>query len=162
MARCFPAQVSARTRILLLGSLPGQASLAADEYYAHPRNHFWRLTGALCRRDLVALSYAERLAALDTAGIGLWDVVAQAERKGSLDADLRDVTRNDLDALIRTLPALRVIGFNGKTAFRAARTLEGRGLVLLDLPSSSPAHAIPFEAKLARWQALQPWIIPVE
>jgi hypoxanthine-DNA glycosylase len=156
MQHCFPPVTRADTRVLLLGSLPGAASLAAGRYYAHPQNQFWRLTGAVIGRDLAAMAYDARLAALGDAGIGLWDTVAAATRKGSLDADIRLHAASDLAALVETLPALRAIGFNGgKAAAIGRRQLGDRpALDLVDLPSSSPAFTRPFADKLALWRRL--------
>ena len=130
-------------RLLVLGSLPGAASLAAGQYYAHPQNGFWRLIGAVIGTDLAALPYADRLAALRGARVGLWDVIASAVRPGSGDAAIREAEEADLAALVARLPALRAIGFNGATAARIGRRRLGArpGLALVDLPSSSPAHA---------------------
>ncbi len=159
----FAPVADARVRVLILGSLPGAESLRRAEYYAHPANAFWRLAGALAGRDLVALPYSERLAALLAAHIGLWDVIARADRRGSLDAAIRDPEHADLAALVATLPDLRAIGFNGKTAAQAGRKLlETRpgGPLLIDLPSSSPAYAaMPFEGKLERWSVLKDHLV---
>ncbi len=156
--RSFPPVVSAATRVLLLGSLPGVASLAAQRYYAHPQNQFWRLTGAVIGRDLVALDYEGRLAALLSAGIGLWDMVAEAARDGSLDSAIRDPQANDLAALVTRLPALAAIGCNGKTSAallrRHAAAVAGRYAVV-PLPSSSPAFTLPFATKLEGWMPLR-------
>ncbi|ADL00629.1 DNA-deoxyinosine glycosylase [Brevundimonas subvibrioides] len=154
--RAFPPVVDADTRLLILGSLPGDASLAAQQYYAHPQNAFWRLVGRVVGRDLVALPYPERLEALQAAGIGLWDVIAGGERRGSLDAAIRNAEPADLKALISTLPALRGVAFNGALSARNGRRLLGEraDLTLIDLPSSSPAHARPFEQKAAIWDRL--------
>ena len=119
---CFPPALDSSCRVLILGSLPGRASLQAQQYYAHPRNQFWRLLGDILRQPLNALSYPERLARLRAAGVGLWDVVAAAERQGSLDAALRSVEHNDLSRLVASLPRLRVVAFNGATAARAKTT----------------------------------------
>ena len=157
LKRAFAPVVDDKTRILVLGSLPGDASLKAVQYYAHPQNAFWRLVGAVAGRDLAALAYPDRLAALAEARIGLWDVIATAARAGSLDAAIRDAEAADLRALVAGLPALRAIAFNGKTAARIGRRqLAGtRDRALLDLPSSSPAHAgMTFADKRARWMAL--------
>ena len=154
----FPPVVGSDTRLLLLGSLPGEQSLKASRYYAHPQNQFWRLAGAVIgREDLPALDYDQRLAALLLERIGLWDVVADAERAGSLDAAIRDHRPNDLRGLIAELPALVAIGFNGGTAARIGRRkLGGCGsLTLVDLPSSSPAFTMAFELKRERWMALR-------
>lgn len=158
--RHFPAVADARTRVLILGSLPGAASLAAGRYYAHPRNAFWRLLAPNVRADLPDLPYDDRLRALRGAGIGLWDVIAAAERRGSLDAAIRAPEAADLRALVSRLPALRAVAFNGATAARLGRRQlagTGEGPVLLDLPSSSPAHAgMSLADKLARWCAIAP------
>lgn len=157
----FAPIVDARTRLLILGSLPGDASLAAAQYYAHPRNGFWRLTGGVIGRDLVALAYSQRLEALKLAGIGLWDVITTARRAGSLDTAIRDPEFADLSGLIATLPSLRAVAFNGATAARCGRrTLAGAtdGLTLIDLPSSSPAHARPLAEKALAWARLGPFM----
>jgi hypoxanthine-DNA glycosylase len=155
--RAFGPVVDANTRLLILGSLPGDASLRAGQYYGHPRNAFWRLIGGVIGRDLAALSYEDRLAALRTAGVGLWDVIASAERPGSLDAAIRAPEAADLRALVATLPALRAVAFNGGKAAKLGRAVladRSEGVALIDLPSSSPAHARPFEEKAAAWAAL--------
>lgn len=154
--RSFPPVADSRTETLILGSLPGAASLAAGRYYANPRNQFWRLLGAVIGSELDPLGYDDRLAVLRSHGIGLWDVVGEAARPGSLDARIADAVPNDLAALAAALPRLRTVAFNGGTAARlGAPLLAGHpGLRLLRLPSSSPAHAIPFDRKLEAWRAL--------
>jgi hypoxanthine-DNA glycosylase len=157
MQHCFPPVTRPDTRLLLLGSLPGAMSLAEGRYYANPRNHFWRLAGAVIGGDLEALPYEQRLEALLDSGIGLWDTVAAATRKGSLDQDIRLHEASDLAGLAATLPELRAVGFNGaKSAAIGRRQLAARpDLALVDLPSSSPAFTLPFEAKLVRWIELK-------
>lgn len=153
--------VGTETRLLLLGSLPGEASLRAERYYAHPQNQFWRLIGAVIgREDLHQLDYDSRLAVLECAGVGLWDVVADAVRAGSLDGAIRDHRPNDLSALIASLPSLRAIGFNGATAARIGRKLIGEfgRIALLDLPSSSPAYTLAYAEKRKRWIRLQDFL----
>lgn len=142
--------------MLVLGSLPGEASLAAGRYYAHPRNLFWRLVGSAIGRDLVSLGYEQRLAALQGRGIALWDTVASALRKGSLDAAIREAEHAQLTALVATLPRLRAVAFNGRKASAIGRPqLAGSGLVLIDLPSSSPAYAaMPLAEKERLWARL--------
>lgn len=155
--RSFPPVVDARTRVLVLGSLPGARSLAAAQYYAHPQNGFWRLVGGVIGSDLQALAYPDRLAALLAHGVGLWDVIDEAERAGSLDAAIRAPRANDLVRLVARLPELRAIGFNGATAARLGRrALSGApgGPALLDLPSSSPAYTRPLAVKAETWAAL--------
>lgn len=160
--RSFPPVVDAGTRLLVLGSLPGEESLARGQYYANPRNHFWRLIGAVAGLDLVSLPYEARLAALIEARIGLWDTVGAATRRGSLDGAIRLSTANDLADLAGRLPELRAVGFNGgKSASLGVARLAGRpGLALIPLPSSSPAYTRPFEEKLAEWMKLAPYLSP--
>jgi hypoxanthine-DNA glycosylase len=145
--------------VLVLGSLPGDRSLAEQRYYAHPQNQFWRLIGAATGRELTGLPYEERLATLREAGVGLWDVVARARREGSSDAAIRDASANDLVALVGTLPGLRAVGFNGGTAAAIGRPLlAGRGLALIPLPSSSALHTVGVAAKQPAWSALAEWL----
>ncbi|OWY31174.1 DNA-deoxyinosine glycosylase [Herbaspirillum robiniae] len=154
----FPPVVAADTRTLILGSLPGAASLAASQYYGHPRNGFWKLLSGITGEDLVPMAYEDRLQTLLEHRIGLWDVIANARRIGSLDSDIRDHTRNDLLALVGTLPALNTIAFNGGTAaklgMKALGEQAGRYRIL-QLPSSSPAHAsLSLAQKLDAWRQL--------
>jgi TDG/mug DNA glycosylase family protein len=161
LQHCFPPVVRPDTRLLVLGSLPGAVSLARSQYYAHPQNQFWRLMGRVVDRDLVAHDYEGRLQALLDAGVGLWDTVAAATRKGSLDADIRLHAASDLAALAETLPELRAVAFNGGTSARIGRRqLAGvDGIDLVDLPSSSPAHASRgFEEKLEAWLKLRAYL----
>ncbi|WP_374347606.1 DNA-deoxyinosine glycosylase [Chitinimonas sp.] len=155
--RCFPPVVDTQTRVLILGSLPGDASLAKAQYYGHPQNKFWELVGAVIHVDLRALPYAQRLHALLENRIGLWDVIAVAERSGSLDAAIRNEQHNPLPDLLASLPALRAIAFNGgKAAKLGRRQLQplGSRLVLLDLPSSSPAYTAGLDQKAQVWARL--------
>jgi len=154
--RAFDPVTDGATRLLILGSLPGDASLKAAQYYAHPQNGFWRLIGGVIGRDVAALPYGERLEALKIAGIGLWDVIASAERPGSLDAAIRSPEAADLRGLVASLPQLRAVAFNGATAAKSGRrVLAGlEGLSLIDLPSSSPAHTRPFAEKAEAWSRL--------
>ena len=142
--------------MLILGSLPGDASLAARRYYAHPQNRFWHLVGGAIGQDLTALDYDARLAALKVAGVALWDTVASAQRVGSLDAAIREAEPAPLAELVATLPALRAVAFNGRKSAAIGRPqLAHSGLALIDLPSSSPAHAsMPLAEKERLWTRL--------
>jgi len=133
----------ADAELLILGSFPGVASLAAAQYYAHPRNAFWPLMAALTGRpDLPSRPYAERLQALIEARIALWDAVAACVRPGSLDSAIRNAEPAALPELVTRLPALRAIACNGDTAYRQTLALlPGAPWPLLRLPSTSPAHA---------------------
>lgn len=154
----FPPVADARARLLVLGSLPGDRSLAERRYYAHPQNQFWRLMSPAASVDLPALPYDARLAALCDAGVALWDVVAQARRAGSSDAAIVDAEANDLAGLLGDLPALRAIAFNGATAHRhGLRTLgeQAAGYSIVALPSSSPLHTVGVAAKAGAWADLR-------
>ena len=152
----FPPVVAPDTRLLVLGSLPGERSLAAGRYYAHPRNRFWHLIGRAIGVELEPLDYERRLAALLEARVGLWDSVASAHRAGSLDAAIREAEHNPLADLIANLPELRAVAFNGATSARiGTAALAGCDLALLPLPSSSPAYAsMPFTEKRRLWAAI--------
>lgn len=152
----FPPVIAPNTRLLILGSLPGERSLAAGRYYAHPQNQFWRLVGSAIGRELEALAYDARLEVLLAARIGLWDTVASATRTSSLDAAIRDAEHNPLGEFVATLPDLRAVAFNGATSARIGMAaLAGRALALLPLPSSSPAYAaMPFAEKRRLWAAI--------
>jgi hypoxanthine-DNA glycosylase len=146
--------------VLVLGSLPGEESLARARYYAHPQNQFWRLIGRVIGRELGALDYEKRLETLLEAGVGLWDTVGSATRRGSLDGNIRDTQPNDLAELAATLPALRAVGFNGgKSAALGTKQLQSDPrLTLIPLPSSSPAFTLPFETKAAEWMKLRAYL----
>lgn len=147
--------LDSRTEILLLGSFPSEASLAAAQYYAHPRNQFWRLLGEVLGEPLAALDYPQRLARVLAHRVGIWDVLAVCERRGSLDAAIRNPSPNDFASLARYAPGLRKICFNGRAAGRFAPALAAAGYDTLVLPSSSPAHAtLDFEQKLLQWRRL--------
>lgn len=153
----FPPVVDAQVRLLVLGSLPGDRSLAERRYYAHPQNQFWRLIGGALGQDLAALPYDDRLAALRAAHVGLWDVVASANRPGSTDAAIRDIEHHDLAALAATLPKLRAIAFNGGTALKLGLRQLGAAAeryAIVALPSSSPLHTIGLAAKQPAWSRL--------
>ncbi len=152
----FPPVVNPDVRVLVLGTLPGERSLAEQRYYAHPQNRFWHLMGLAIGHELVPLAYEQRLAALLNAGVGLWDTVASAHRKGSLDAAIREAEHNPLADLAASLPRLRAVAFNGATSARIGTPqLAGKGLSLVPLPSSSPANAsVPLHEKEKLWSGL--------
>lgn len=147
--------IDAGIRTLVLGSFPGAASLAAQQYYAHPRNALWPILSALTREDLAALPYLERLPRLLAHRIGLWDVLGSCERRGSLDANIRNRAANDFTRLRELCPQLTLIGFNGQTSGKFAPGFAAAGFKTLVLPSSSPAYAaLGFAQKLLLWQQL--------
>jgi hypoxanthine-DNA glycosylase len=151
----LPPVIGRATRLVVLGSFPGVASLQAGQYYAHPRNQFWPLLSALWGEDLSALPYAQRLARLRAHGLGLWDVYAACRREGSLDSAIRDATLNDLAGLRRRAPGLRGVAHNGGESARAMRHTQALGLPVWRLPSTSPANASwSFERKRDAWRAV--------
>jgi len=150
----LPPLIARHSRLVILGSFPGVASLRAQQYYGHPRNDFWPLLGALWDLDLATLGYEERLAESRRRGLGLWDVYARCRREGSLDSAIEDAELNDLASLRRRAPGLRLVAHNGAESARAMRHIHALGLPVVRLPSSSPANASwSFERKLAAWRA---------
>jgi hypoxanthine-DNA glycosylase len=159
----LPPIARADARLFVLGSLPGDASLAARRYYAHPTNQFWRLIGGAIGEDLHGLAYDQRLARLADRRIGLWDVIASASRRGSLDQAIREAEHNRIEQLLHDYAQLRAIAFNGSTAASVGRKLIGAppaGVQLIDLPSSSAANTRPFAEKAAAWSALSQFLEP--
>ena len=151
----LPPVIARHTRLVVLGSFPGRASLQAGQYYAHPRNHFWPIVSALWGVNLLAMPYAQRLEAIRTHGLGLWDVYARCERQGSLDTAIQNAEFNDLAGLKKIAPALRAIAHNGGESARAMRRTATLGVAAVRLPSTSPANASwSFERKLAAWRAV--------
>jgi len=145
--------VDAGTRLVVLGSFPGVASLQAQQYYGHPRNHFWPILSALWDLDLRALPYEARLDILRERGLGLWDVYAACRREGSLDSAIEAAEPNDLAGLRERAPGLRAIAHNGGESARAMKLTGALGLPVWRLPSTSPANASwSFERKLAAWR----------
>ena len=147
-------------RLFILGSLPGDASLAAKRYYAHPTNQFWRLVGLAIGDQLELLDYDERLRRLAARRIGLWDVIASASRRGSLDQAIRSPDHNALDRLRSDFPNVEAIAFIGAAASGAGRRMLGAApdLTLIDLPSSSAANTRPFGEKASAWSVLGKYI----
>jgi hypoxanthine-DNA glycosylase len=162
-SRGFPPIAGTDARILILGSLPGQASLAAQQYYAQPQNAFWRIMGELCGA-YPHLPYAERRQRLLDHRIALWDVCKAAHRPGSLDASIDPATIvvNDLARFYREHPEIAAVFTNGGTATRLYQRLvlpqlgvNATSLPLQSLPSTSPAHArMPFAEKLEGWRVV--------
>lgn len=165
LLRSFPPIAAPDARLLIVGSMPGAASLAAEQYYAHPRNLFWRLLGDVLGEPLADLPYAERRQRLIAHRVALWDVLAACERAGSLDSAIvgSSVQVNDFAAFFAAHVEIRHVFANGALAAQTFRryglsSLGGREIALARLPSSSPAHAaLNYATKLEFWrQALLP------
>jgi double-stranded uracil-DNA glycosylase len=159
----LPPIAASSARLFILGSLPGDASLRAQRYYAHPTNQFWRLLGQSIGEDLQGRGYLERLGRLQARGIGLWDVIASASRRGSLDQAIRDAEHNRIVHLLSDFADLRAIAFNGAAAAAIGRKLIGEPpphIELLDLPSSSAANTQPFDGKASIWSQIAKYVQP--
>jgi TDG/mug DNA glycosylase family protein len=161
VVRSFAPVADAQARVLILGSMPGVESLRAAQYYAHPRNAFWRIMGDLVGAS-ADLPYASRTRRLRQAGIALWDVLAACARTGSLDAaiDQSSIIANDLVSFLTQHRFITHVYFNGATAERCFRVhvqpaLEPGTLKLQRLPSTSPAHAArSYAEKLQSWRVI--------
>ena len=157
----FPPIADRRARVLVVGSMPSEASLAAGQYYAFRHNQFWRIAGEICGFDADA-PYARRKAALKRRRIALWDVVASCVRPGSLDASIRNdsIRANEFTGFLARHPGIRRVCFNGRkaeSAWRrhvAPRLPKSLALEYRLLPSTSPAHAgMGYRSKLRVWRS---------
>lgn len=156
--RGLPALIAPDCRVLILGSFPGAASLAAQQYYGHPRNHLWPMLMEILPvpAQLTATScYQKRSDWLLRQRVGLWDVYAACERVGSLDANIQNARLNDLQGLRARCPQLLAILHNGGESYKHRRHTQALGLPVHQLPSTSPANAsVPYARKLAAWRAV--------
>jgi len=162
----FEPIVGRRPRILILGSMPGVASLEAVQYYAHPRNAFWPIMGELFAVNHQA-NYESRICELEKLPLILWDTLQACRRPGSLDSniDISSAQANDFQSLLQRFSKIRAIAFNGATSEKYFRKLvvptlpEISGIELLRMPSTSPANAgMSFEQKLSAWRRLREFI----
>jgi double-stranded uracil-DNA glycosylase len=156
--RGLPPVLAPDTLVLILGSFPGEASLAARQYYAHPRNHFWPVLAQIVGEPLAGMPYATRLARLRAYRIGVWDTIVACERAGSLDGAIRAATRGETERVRRVAPAVALVCFNGKTAARALPAWRSAGYATLALPSTSPAYTRPLAEKLVAWRAIADYL----
>ena len=138
----FPPSIAPAAQVLILGSMPGMESLRRQQYYAHPRNAFWKIMGELVGFE-AALPYEERLLALRKARIALWDTMAACHREGSLDSNIRDATPNDITGLLKDYPGIRLVLCNGTASYNALRRFfPSLPVPAMRLPSTSPAAAM--------------------
>jgi hypoxanthine-DNA glycosylase len=144
--------------VLILGSFPSEASLAARQYYAHPRNQFWPILGSVLDEPLQDLPYADRLSCVKAHRVAIWDTIVACERDGSLDAAIRNAERGEITRVRRVARDLQAVCFNGNTAGRARAAWAHAGYATLILPSTSPAYTRPFADKLAAWRELVQWL----
>ena len=156
MLHGLPPLLDANTRLLVLGSFPGVASLRSQQYYGHPQNQFWKIMATLFSpnaAEVLAMPYDVRTQWLLSQGVGLWDVYAACERVGSLDANIQNAQANDLQSLLTRCPQLKLIAHNGAESFKHAKLTQVLGVPVYRLPSTSAAHAsLSFEKKLKAWR----------
>lgn len=151
----FAPLINASSKVLILGTLPGEDSLKYHQYYGHKRNQFWQIIGELVQENLTELNYVDRCCRLLQHGLALWDTLKRAERRGSLDNNIRQPEYNDIPALLRTYPNIKTIAFNGRQAgvfFKIHHNSLPKNIKLKYLPSSSPAYTLTFANKLVLWQ----------
>lgn len=155
MINSFLPFVNSETQILILGTMPGIASLEKQEYYAHPRNHFWKIMYTLFDTLPISVIFVEKIKLLQTNKIGLWDVLENCERKGSLDIHIKNQKENDFETLLNKFPAITTIIFNGKESHKYFFKKFGqiKGITYYVMPSTSPANTMSFENKLKIWSS---------
>ena len=155
MINSFPPFVNSSTEILILGTMPGVASLEKEEYYAHQRNHFWKIMHTLLDQLPISEIFEEKIKLLQTNKIGLWDVLENCERKGSLDIHIKNHKENDFETLFKNFPSINKIVFNGKESHKYFLKKFGQieGITYYVMPSTSPANTMTFENKLKIWSS---------
>ena len=156
LSHSFPPLIYEDVEILILGSLPGKKSIELKEYYGHPRNRMWKILSTITYSDLPT-DYDSKKTFLQKNKIGLWDVASSAERKGSLDSNIKKETPNDVDSLLQDFLSIKVIGFNGKKSenMYSKFFILNESIKYVSLPSSSPANmAISFNDICNRWSEM--------
>lgn len=153
MITSFSPYINTQTEILILGTMPGIASLEKQEYYAHPRNHFWKIMYTLLSEIPVDEKFENKIKLLQNHHIGLWDVLENCERKGSLDVHIKNQKENDFESLLEKHPQIKKIVFNGKESHKYFFKKFGqiKGITYYVMPSTSPANTMSFEKKLVHW-----------
>jgi len=153
MISSFPPIVNSSTKTLILGTMPGATSLDKQEYYAHKQNHFWRIIHTIFNALPVSEIFEEKVNVLQQNNIGLWDVLENCERKGSLDTNIKNKKENDFKTLFAKFPAIKTLIFNGKESHRYFMKKFGQldGITYHVMPSTSPANTMSFENKLKSW-----------
>lgn len=156
MINSFPPFVNSSTEILILGTMPGVASLEKQEYYAHQRNYFWKIMHTLLYELPISEIFEEKIKLLQTNKIGLWDVLENCERKGSLDIHIKNHKENDFETLFKNFPSINKIVFNGKESHKYFLKKFGQieDITYYEMPSTtSPANTMTFENKLKIWSS---------
>ena len=150
----FPPIINNESKILILGSIPGQKSLEKQEYYAHPQNKFWRIIFELFN-EIFTTDYTKKIQILEKHHIALWDVIDTCERKGSLDSEIRNEEANKIEELLHNYPNIKAIFCNGQKSYKNLQKILSKDfhLPIIALPSTSPAHAsLRYEEKLKSWK----------
>ena len=155
----FPPIISERSKILILGSVPGVKSLEMQQYYAHPQNQFWKIIFEIFEEDFTA-DYQKRTEIIRKNNIALWDVIDTCEREGSLDTKIRNEEHNDILKILREHPNIKAVFCNGQKSFKNLKKILGKEAEIpaLVLPSTSPLHTIPLEKKLAEWKIIKTFL----
>ncbi len=153
MITSFAPIINSETKILILGTIPGITSLAKQEYYGHPRNHFWTILFRLLDTMPIPDAFEEKVKTLQNHKIGLWDVLKNCKRQGSLDIHIKKPVENDFEGLLKQCPSINKIVFNGKESHRYFFKKFGQiqGITYFVLPSTSPANTMPLEKKFEIW-----------
>jgi len=150
----FPPIANPESQILILGTMPGRDSLKFNQYYAHPRNSFWKIMFSLFDKSF-STDYSIKQTLLLNNNIALWDVLKACKREGSLDSDILEEEPNDLQHFLKNHPQVKHIIFNGKSSMNYfIKYKKGISIPYTQLPSTSPAHVIPFEKKVAEWSVI--------
>ena len=155
MIQSFLPYIDHNTRILILGTMPGVQSLEKQEYYAHPRNHFWKIMYTLFNSLPIDDAFSKKINLLQEHAIGLWDVLENCERKGSLDVHIKNQKENDFISLFEQYPQINTIIFNGKESHKYFFKKFGQinGITYYVMPSTSPANTMSFDKKFALWSS---------
>jgi len=151
MKTCFPPIIDKNARVLIMGSFPGAESLRKQEYYAYKQNQFWKIMGDIFHENINGMNYDEKKACLLRNRVALWDAIHVCEREGSLDSNIRNEDMNDFSKLKMLAPNLGIVCFNGQKAGKYSSFFHDYKTVVL--PSTSPAHTIPYVKKLAEWNS---------
>lgn len=141
MKKGFPIIANHNTKVLVMGTFPGEIALSKNEYYGNPRNGFWKTMSSICNTDIANSNYQTKLKVLLDNKIGLWDIIDSCNRDGSLDTSIKDKSHNDFSLIRQSGPNIEYIFFNGHNAASKKKDLEKFGYKTLVLPSLSPTNA---------------------
>ncbi|MFH1996581.1 MAG: DNA-deoxyinosine glycosylase [Candidatus Omnitrophota bacterium] len=155
---CFPLIINKNSKVLILGSFPGITSRRKNEYYGHSRNSFWKLVFDLLEEGIPSDDYRKKIRILKKHRVGLWDVVASCGIQGSSDSDIKEYTQNDIDAILKKYKNIKAIFANGKKAYKILHETLRTKIHLNYLPSTSPAHTMPFKDKKDQWKKILKYI----